>query len=93
MIILKKATVTLMVCGVDGLWCCASFLCAMVMTGGCYGYDRGCYSYDRGCLHSDDILHEMSYVDLRINPERFTGYVGYSPQRIWNAIYRENCFK
>lgn len=45
------------------------------------------------CAIDDENLHDLSYVDLRINPERFTGYVGYSPQRIWNAIYRENCFK
>ena len=34
----------------------------------------------------------MVYVDLLANPERFTGYVGDSPHRIWEAIYLENCF-
>lgn len=38
-------------------------------------------------------LEELSYVDLRLNPERYTGYSGHSPQRVWKAIYHENCFK
>ncbi|KAA1089023.1 hypothetical protein PGT21_004415 [Puccinia graminis f. sp. tritici] len=32
------------------------------------------------------------YVDLLANPERFTGYSGKSAQRIWRAIYEDNCF-
>jgi hypothetical protein len=32
------------------------------------------------------------YVDLLANPERFTGYSGKSAQRIWQAIYQDNCF-
>ncbi|OAV93593.1 hypothetical protein PTTG_11990 [Puccinia triticina 1-1 BBBD Race 1] len=32
------------------------------------------------------------YVDLLANPERFTGYSGKSAQRIWRAIYQDNCF-
>jgi len=32
-------------------------------------------------------------VDLLENPERHTGYEGESPQRIWRAIYEENCFQ
>jgi ERO1-like protein alpha len=35
----------------------------------------------------------MVYVDLLENPERHTGYEGASPQRIWRAIYEENCFE
>ena len=34
----------------------------------------------------------LRYVDLRKNPERFTGYAGGSAQTIWMAIYKENCF-
>eukprot|EP01016_Furgasonia_blochmanni_P049515 TRINITY_DN7523_c0_g1_i3.p1 TRINITY_DN7523_c0_g1~~TRINITY_DN7523_c0_g1_i3.p1 ORF type:complete len:496 (-),score=132.46 TRINITY_DN7523_c0_g1_i3:109-1596(-) len=30
------------------------------------------------------------YVNLKLNPEAFTGYQG---QKIWSAIYSENCFK
>ena len=38
------------------------------------------------------LLIECVYVDLTENPERFTGYSGESSARVWNAIYRENCF-
>lgn len=33
------------------------------------------------------------YVDLLLNPERYTGYKGKSAHRIWNSIYLENCFR
>ena len=33
------------------------------------------------------------YVDLTLNPERFTGYSGEAATRVWKAIYEENCFK
>ncbi|KAJ7561804.1 hypothetical protein O6H91_03G041800 [Diphasiastrum complanatum] len=36
---------------------------------------------------------QMTYVNLLLNPERYTGYTGTSAQRIWKAIYEENCFK
>ena len=36
---------------------------------------------------------EPSYVDLKLNPERYTGYAGHSTKRIWGAIYHENCFR
>lgn len=32
------------------------------------------------------------YVDLTLNPERFTGYAGDSAHNVWRAIYEENCF-
>lgn len=32
---------------------------------------------------------EMSYVNLLLNPERYTGYKGESARRIWQAIYME----
>jgi hypothetical protein len=32
------------------------------------------------------------FVDLIENPERFTGYVGEGANKIWKAIYDENCF-
>lgn len=35
---------------------------------------------------------EGDYVDLSLNPERFTGYAGVSAARVWSAIYEENCF-
>ena len=36
---------------------------------------------------------EMTYVNLQLNPERYTGYSGTSTWRIWDAIYKENCPK
>ncbi|KAK3015270.1 hypothetical protein RJ639_005690 [Escallonia herrerae] len=36
---------------------------------------------------------EMTYVNLQLNPERYTGYTGPSARRIWDAIYSENCPK
>lgn len=37
-------------------------------------------------------MTEGDYVDLVVNPERFTGYVGGAAHRVWSAIYEENCF-
>ncbi|TMW55117.1 hypothetical protein Poli38472_013879 [Pythium oligandrum] len=34
----------------------------------------------------------MMYINLLENPERYTGYSGYQAERIWKAIYQENCF-
>ena len=45
------------------------------------------------CEADGDSLDEMSYVDLLLNPERFTGYSGHSAIRIWRSIYQENCFR
>ncbi|XP_052275217.1 ERO1-like protein beta isoform X2 [Dreissena polymorpha] len=45
------------------------------------------------CELDDDTSPNMQYVDLLLNPERYTGYKGESPHRIWNSIYKENCFK
>lgn len=48
---------------------------------------------DNFCELDDESSSGMEYVDLLRNPERFTGYVGFSAQRVWNNIYKENCFK
>lgn len=37
-------------------------------------------------------LADGQYIDLTINPERFTGYAGDSAHHVWRAIYEENCF-
>lgn len=42
------------------------------------------------CNDNDD--HDTQYVDLLINPERYTGYSGETAHRVWRAIYEENCF-
>ncbi|XKL61662.1 hypothetical protein PGB90_001495 [Kerria lacca] len=36
---------------------------------------------------------EAQYVDLKLNPERYTGYGGKYAHRIWLIIYKENCFR
>ncbi|XP_011494252.1 PREDICTED: ero1-like protein [Ceratosolen solmsi marchali] len=38
-------------------------------------------------------LDTGEYVDLLLNPERYTGYKGHSAHRIWRSIYMENCFR
>ncbi|XP_037027815.1 ero1-like protein [Bradysia coprophila] len=40
----------------------------------------------------DDHEDGAEYVDLLLNPERYTGYRGDSAHRIWRSIYLENCF-
>ena len=32
-------------------------------------------------------------VDLRRNPERYTGYSGQSTEKVWKAIHEDNCFQ
>eukprot|EP00567_Pseudictyota_dubia_P004694 CAMPEP_0197443484 /NCGR_PEP_ID=MMETSP1175-20131217/9214_1 /TAXON_ID=1003142 /ORGANISM="Triceratium dubium, Strain CCMP147" /LENGTH=501 /DNA_ID=CAMNT_0042974119 /DNA_START=163 /DNA_END=1668 /DNA_ORIENTATION=+ len=32
-------------------------------------------------------------VDLRLNPERYTGYAGPSAERVWSAVHSDNCFQ
>ncbi|XP_058821595.1 ero1-like protein [Topomyia yanbarensis] len=52
-------------------------------------YDQ---AQDNFCILDD---HEpgAEYVDLLLNPERYTGYRGESARRIWSSIYLENCFQ
>jgi hypothetical protein len=52
------------------------------------------YSTKDFCVIDDESrASEGVYVDLRMNPERFTGYDGDSAHKIWSAIYEENCFQ
>ncbi|XP_069937023.1 ero1-like protein isoform X3 [Cherax quadricarinatus] len=48
---------------------------------------------DSFCYLDDESSVDSEYVDLLLNPERYTGYVGPSAHRIWKSIYQENCFK
>lgn len=48
-------------------------------------------SRDNFCI-LDDHQPGAEYVDLHLNPERYTGYKGESAHRIWRSIYLENCF-
>ena len=35
---------------------------------------------------------EGDHFDLRLVPERYTGYSGKDANRVWRSIYEENCF-
>lgn len=48
---------------------------------------------DNFCVEQDDSNGDAEYVDLLLNPERYTGYRGESAHRIWKTIYKENCFR
>ncbi|KAK2853663.1 hypothetical protein Q5P01_006324 [Channa striata] len=48
---------------------------------------------ERFCVVDDEGSPDSQYVDLLLNPERFTGYKGPEAWQIWNSIYEENCFK
>ncbi|XP_055010861.1 LOW QUALITY PROTEIN: ERO1-like protein alpha [Boleophthalmus pectinirostris] len=47
----------------------------------------------RFCVLDDEGAPDSEFVDLLLNPERFTGYKGPEAWRIWTSIYEENCFK
>ncbi|XP_078527023.1 ERO1-like protein alpha [Lissotriton helveticus] len=50
-------------------------------------------SSDSFCEVDDETCPDAEYVDLLLNPERYTGYKGPDAWKIWNSIYEENCFK
>ncbi|XP_057549961.1 endoplasmic reticulum oxidoreductin-1 [Amaranthus tricolor] len=53
---------------------------------------RGWPEVDNPWTNDDETDNsEMTYVNLQLNPERYTGYTGPSARRIWDAIYSENC--
>ncbi|KAL5564652.1 hypothetical protein UlMin_027816 [Ulmus minor] len=53
---------------------------------------RGWIETDNPWTNDDETDNdEMTYVNLQLNPERYTGYTGPSARRIWDAVYSENC--
>ncbi|XP_056442703.1 ERO1-like protein beta isoform X1 [Gadus chalcogrammus] len=56
-------------------------------------WDRHDDAQDHFCEIDDESSPDAAYVDLLLNPERYTGYQGPSAWRVWNSIYEENCFK
>lgn len=55
---------------------------------------RGWSETDNPWTNDDETDNaEMTYVNLQLNPERYTGYTGPSARRIWDAVYAENCPK
>ncbi|KAJ1509782.1 hypothetical protein HMI55_007259 [Coelomomyces lativittatus] len=53
---------------------------------------QDCASGRDFCILEDELAAGGLYVDLSKNPERFTGYSGVSANKVWQAIYGENCF-
>ncbi|XP_078262812.1 ERO1-like protein alpha [Rhinoraja longicauda] len=53
-------------------------------------HDDSTYNF---CEIDDEQSPDAEYVDLLLNPERYTGYKGREAWKIWNSIYDENCFK
>lgn len=43
--------------------------------------------------HEDGSATAAVVVDLRLNPERHTGYSGKSAEMVWTAIHESNCFQ
>ncbi|XP_047261529.1 endoplasmic reticulum oxidoreductin-1-like [Capsicum annuum] len=55
---------------------------------------RGWIEVDNPWTNDDETDNgEMTYVNLLLNLERYTGYTGPSSRRIWDAVYSENCPK
>ena len=51
---------------------------------------------DDACLwirqDTDSAVSPISYINLQLNPESYTGYGGESAHEVWRAMYSENCF-
>lgn len=56
-------------------------------------YDDECDERDYCVPEDESASSKGDYVSLLRNPERFTGYAGEGAKQVWDAIYRENCFK
>lgn len=56
-------------------------------------YDDECDERDYCVPEDESATGKGDYVSLVDNPERYTGYIGKSANQVWDAIYRENCFK
>lgn len=56
-------------------------------------YDDECDERDYCVPEDESASFKGDYVSLLKNPERFTGYAGQGAAQVWNAVYRENCFK
>ncbi|MBZ3875069.1 ERO1-like protein beta [Sciurus carolinensis] len=48
-------------------------------------------SQDHFCELDDERSPAAQYVDLLLNPERYTGYKCSSVWRVWNSISEDNC--
>ncbi|KAG2497377.1 hypothetical protein HYH03_004535 [Edaphochlamys debaryana] len=53
---------------------------------------KGWRGFNNPWMAENEGPEEYLYVNLLINPERYTGYAGEHAHRIWNAIYNQSCF-
>jgi len=49
--------------------------------------------FDFGSADGEQDDSSAVVVDLRLNPERYTGYAGPSADKVWAAIHTDNCFQ
>lgn len=54
---------------------------------------QGWQETDEDIWIEQDSSPDMSYIDLRLNPEGYTGYGPPASTIIWKAIFDENCFQ
>ena len=55
-------------------------------------YDDECDERDYCVPEDESATAKGDYVSLNENPERYTGYSGEGAHKIWETIYKENCF-
>lgn len=46
-----------------------------------------------GGINTNSIEEKAFVVDLRLNPEHYTGYSGTSAAKVWSTIHSTNCFQ
>lgn len=51
------------------------------------------HGFNNPWMPEDDSDVEFSYINLMVNPERYTGYKGENARRVWQAIYSQSCFE
>ena len=51
-----------------------------------------CITTEKDFCMLEETDPDCAYINLQRNPETYTGFSGLPSQRIWNAIYEENCF-
>lgn len=54
---------------------------------------KGWRGYNNPWMADGDENEEYLYINLLVNPERYTGYKGEHAHRIWNSIYSQSCFE
>eukprot|EP00879_Flechtneria_rotunda_P015861 GHRR01016588.1.p1 GENE.GHRR01016588.1~~GHRR01016588.1.p1 ORF type:complete len:419 (+),score=117.45 GHRR01016588.1:349-1605(+) len=55
-------------------------------------HDNGWRGLNNPWMAEGEDAEEFQYINLLVNPERYTGYKGEHAHRIWSAIYNQSCF-